>query len=1043
MATPTVAVASGDHVYTQILTYRGVIGSGNPWDVTGGGVKASASGSVTVTGVTTTVPDALIVQAVTRDTDSAAAAFSAQTNANLTGIAERVDAGTTNGNGGGFAVWDGVKVAAGATGNTTATVTSSINAFLTIALRPASATLSSDANQSFTLGDPPALAGTLTVTDASTPTITAANGIRIRIPAAFNMTWDTAVTTVTLGGGAAGKVSATLLAYEDSDKTAVLNVTSNFAASDQLTIDGLKFRDFTATSAADNLELVVAGSGGATADQDDKTITIVTAGVVSAGSRILNDNAARTPVAAEDVDVVSWDKSTRFLVTIGIQTSTGRCRNNQGTNKLQWRNVTDSPGTWTNLGTTAGAEMRLFDSANLAHGNNLTQAEAQIAGSGTWNDGEEAETNATDITWASDIRSGEQSAIQFPIDPSGGIVGKTYQFRFIVNPGLCNSGSSLMSVSITLTAASAATGGFNAYESSTAAAAISGVLKTKVSGSTVSVDMIALNTAKNAIQTSFAGPVKVELLNASDNSGTLDSNACRPSWSVIQTLSPNPTFGVADNGRKTISFTEANSYPNARLRITFPDSGAGTIIGCSGDNFALRPNVLASFAVTDNDWQTAGTARTLDDLTFTAPPPGGTGKIHKAGRPFSVRASAMNAAGSPAKTTNYAGTASANFSACSGAACTATVATPSPTLTFASGDLVSDVVSYPDVGAFQLQLVDTSFASVDASDGTPADCSASGRYVCSSAINVGRFVPDNFAIASSSIVPRSDIAACSGSTFTYLGERMNVLMSLEARESGGLVTSRYAGTWARLDVTDSASYNFGAIDSALPKVFTGTRITALPVTASWSGGVATVTAPIAIARAATPDGPFTATKIGIAPVDLDGVALDTLNLDADNSGSNERGQVGGSAALRFGLVRLENAVGSEKLNLPVPIQLQYYNGTSFTKNTDDTCTSISTANFGFGSYSGGITATNMNGTHVSGLGTAFSSGFFTLTAPSPTPASAGAVTLTIDLTAEAKSYLKGNWGVSTYTADPSSRDAFGLFGVQGQPNNFIYFRENY
>ncbi|HJX19091.1 MAG TPA: hypothetical protein VJ437_12990 [Acidiferrobacterales bacterium] len=135
MATPRVA-DPGNHVYAQIITYRGVITTGNPWNVTGGGVKAAASTSVTVTGVTTTVPNTLIVQAVARGNDSAAAAFSAQTNANLTGITERSDAGTASGNGGGFAVWDGVKVTVGATGDTTATVTSSINAFLTIALRP-------------------------------------------------------------------------------------------------------------------------------------------------------------------------------------------------------------------------------------------------------------------------------------------------------------------------------------------------------------------------------------------------------------------------------------------------------------------------------------------------------------------------------------------------------------------------------------------------------------------------------------------------------------------------------------------------------------------------------------------------------------------------------------------------------------------------------------------------------------------------------------------------------------------------------------------
>ncbi len=135
MASPTI-VGPADHMYARIITYRGVVTAGNPWDVTGGGVKAAASTSVTVTGVTTTVANARIVQAVARDNDSAAAAFSAETNANLTGIAERNDAGTIIGGGGGLGVWDGLKATAGATGNTTATVASSINAFFTIALRP-------------------------------------------------------------------------------------------------------------------------------------------------------------------------------------------------------------------------------------------------------------------------------------------------------------------------------------------------------------------------------------------------------------------------------------------------------------------------------------------------------------------------------------------------------------------------------------------------------------------------------------------------------------------------------------------------------------------------------------------------------------------------------------------------------------------------------------------------------------------------------------------------------------------------------------------
>ncbi|MES2354629.1 MAG: DUF6701 domain-containing protein [Pseudomonadota bacterium] len=136
MATPTVA-DPGDHVYARIITYRGVINTGNPWDVTGGGVKATSNSAVSLTSVTTTVLNTLIVQVVARNNDRADAEFSGQSNGSLTGISERADGGTTSSNGGGFAVWDGAKATAGATGSTTASIArSTINAFLTIALKP-------------------------------------------------------------------------------------------------------------------------------------------------------------------------------------------------------------------------------------------------------------------------------------------------------------------------------------------------------------------------------------------------------------------------------------------------------------------------------------------------------------------------------------------------------------------------------------------------------------------------------------------------------------------------------------------------------------------------------------------------------------------------------------------------------------------------------------------------------------------------------------------------------------------------------------------
>ena len=51
-------------------------------------------------------------------------------------------------------------------------------------------------------------------------------------------------------------------------------------------------------------------------------------------------------------------------------------------------------------------------------------------------------------------------------------------------------------------------GGFNAYDNTTAAGAITGFITTKVAGANFKLDLIALNTAKNAILTTFAGAEK-------------------------------------------------------------------------------------------------------------------------------------------------------------------------------------------------------------------------------------------------------------------------------------------------------------------------------------------------------------------------------------------------------------------------------------------------------------------------------------------------------------------------------------------------------
>jgi len=135
MAGPTIADA-GDHVYAMMLTFRGCVASGDPVNVTAGGVKTPATTSASSPTATTTVDKCLVISAISRDDDIATAEFSAWANAALASITEISDLGTTSGNGGGIGVAAGIKAAAGATGATTATVVSSINASLTIALAP-------------------------------------------------------------------------------------------------------------------------------------------------------------------------------------------------------------------------------------------------------------------------------------------------------------------------------------------------------------------------------------------------------------------------------------------------------------------------------------------------------------------------------------------------------------------------------------------------------------------------------------------------------------------------------------------------------------------------------------------------------------------------------------------------------------------------------------------------------------------------------------------------------------------------------------------
>lgn len=139
MSAPVVQGIAGSSLIAQIVTYRGCITTGNPWDVVSTSANDSADTALAATGATTTVADTLVAIIAGAHVNTG---FSAWANSDLGSVTEQSDSGFNGGIGTNpltahIASATGTKAAAGAYGNTTATIaTSATWAAITIALRP-------------------------------------------------------------------------------------------------------------------------------------------------------------------------------------------------------------------------------------------------------------------------------------------------------------------------------------------------------------------------------------------------------------------------------------------------------------------------------------------------------------------------------------------------------------------------------------------------------------------------------------------------------------------------------------------------------------------------------------------------------------------------------------------------------------------------------------------------------------------------------------------------------------------------------------------
>lgn len=495
---------------------------------------------------------------------------------------------------------------------------------------------------------------------------------------------------------------------------------------------------------------------------------------------------------------------------------------------------------------------------------------------------------------------------------------------------------------------------FNAFETDTASGSITGVVRTKVSGTAYSLAIVAVNAAGTGVATTFTGSVRVEVLDASDNSGALNSTTnCRASWSVATgTSATTLTFAAGDAGRKNVSLTVAEAFREARIRVSYPDTGTATVIGCSTDNFAVRPASFGSFSATDATSTTAGTARTLANVAAT----GGT--VHKAGQPFTVRATAVNSAGTT--TANYTGTPTVVLTACAGAACGGTLGTLTLATTTTAGVVSTQTASYSEAGAFNLQLADTSFAAVDTSDGS----TLAERQIASGTLAVGRFVPDHFDVVAlvTPVLRTFNSSSCTTRSFTYLGQPFGYATtpqaSVIARNAAGATTVNYPN--AKLSAL-TVSQGYTPLVSATPGL--DSSATALPSLTASGSGVGLLAAQSSdrltmVRSATTPVAPFAAS-----------IALTWSVSDGSESAVTGNGSITTTTPLvypgiafdagnefRYGLLRLGSAYGSELLPLPVPVETQHWNGTSFVTNTADQCSTLPTSSVSLASFRGSLAA---------------------------------------------------------------------------------------
>ncbi len=222
--------------------------------------------------------------------------------------------------------------------------------------------------------------------------------------------------------------------------------------------------------------------------------------------------------------------------------------------------------------------------------------------------------------------------------------------------------------------------------------------------------------------------------------------------------------------------------------------------------------------------------------------------------------------------------------------------------------------------------------------------------------NIGRFVPASFAVSNSRVS-----AACNA--FSYMDQGFDIDYTLTAKNIAGSTTQNYIGAFAKASISLAGENANNGVDLS-------SRLTTPSLAnAAWAKGVATITgtnlgAKLSnFSRLSPPlvDGPFESLAIGLKVQDNDG---DHAKVVSDmHAGSTalpcgalcDAKSLGTPTKLRHGRVTMDNTYGPESETLLMPTYAQYWNGSTWITNPDDSCSTVSSTLDGSEDYAPALT----------------------------------------------------------------------------------------